>query len=186
VSSETHRRETILRSAADLLSRQPGANTDDIAKAAGVSRATLHRQFAGRDVLVQSLEELGIQELEDALDEARLDDGSASDALRRLAAAVAPSSGLLAFLLSQAQLFDREDTHPGWERIDTRIQALFRRGQQQGEFRIDQDPVWLAEAVYGLFSSAAWCVQTGLMGRAALPGSIIDLMLDGVRRREDS
>lgn len=177
--------EATLRSAAELLARHPGAGTDDIAKAAGISRATLHRQFAGRDALVTALEDLGIGEVEAALDAAGLDDGSASDALRRVTVEIAPSAGLLAFLMSQAQLFDQSDPHPGWDRIDQRFRDLFRRGQQSGEFRIDQNPVWLAEAVYGLVSAAAWCIQTGLVGQTEFPTMIIDLMLDGVRRRED-
>lgn len=176
--------ELTLRSAAELLARHPGAGTDDIARAAGISRATLHRQFAGRDVLIGALEDLGIREVEAALDAARLSDGSASEGLRRLADEIAPSAGLLAFLMSQAQLFDRSEPHPGWDRIDQRMQDLFRRGQQSGEFRIDQNPVWLAEAVYGLISSAAWCIQTGLVGQAEFPTMVVDLMLDGVRRQE--
>ncbi|MEU6408227.1 TetR family transcriptional regulator [Microbispora sp. NPDC046933] len=43
-------RDHVLRCAADLLSRKATATQDEIAKAAGISRATLHRHFAGRDV----------------------------------------------------------------------------------------------------------------------------------------
>ncbi len=46
-------REHVLRSAADLLTRKSTATMDEVAKAAGISRATLHRQFAGRDALVR-------------------------------------------------------------------------------------------------------------------------------------
>ncbi|WP_197679752.1 TetR/AcrR family transcriptional regulator [Microlunatus soli] len=178
--------QATLRSAAELLARHPGAGTDEIARSAGISRATLHRQFANRDVLIDALEDLGIREIEAALDAARLDDDRAADALRRLADAVAPSAGLLAFLMSQAQLWDRSDPNPGWDRIDHRVQDLFRRGQRDGDFRIDQNPVWLAEAVYGLISSAAWCIHTGLVGQAEFPTMIVDLLLDGVRRQEGS
>ncbi|QDP99027.1 helix-turn-helix transcriptional regulator [Microlunatus elymi] len=155
---------------------------DEMAKSAGISRATLHRQFAGRDGLVVELEELGIREVEAALDAAELEDGKASEALRRLADRIQPSAGLLAFLMSQAQLFEGGNTNPGWDRIDQRITALFRRGQEDGEFRIDQQPAWLAEAIYGLVSAAVWSIQAGLAGQAQFQTMIVDLLLDGVRR----
>lgn len=73
-------RDHVLRSAAALLTRKSTATMDEVAKAAGISRATLHRQFAGRDALVRALEALGIEECEAALDAARLDEGTAQEA----------------------------------------------------------------------------------------------------------
>ena len=55
-------RDHVLRSAAALLTRRSTATMDEVAKAAGISRATLHRHFAGRDALVRALEALGIAE----------------------------------------------------------------------------------------------------------------------------
>ncbi|MGE4364641.1 MAG: TetR family transcriptional regulator, partial [Mycolicibacterium sp.] len=40
--------DQLLRAAADFLGRRPNATQDEIAAAIGVSRATLHRHFAGR------------------------------------------------------------------------------------------------------------------------------------------
>ena len=45
-------RETLLRAAADFLGRRPNATQDEIAAAVGVSRATLHRHFAGKPTLL--------------------------------------------------------------------------------------------------------------------------------------
>ena len=54
-------RERVLRDAAGLLTRKSGATMDEVARAAGISRATLNRQFAGRDALVRALEELAYE-----------------------------------------------------------------------------------------------------------------------------
>src|SRR5690349_9858841 len=91
-------REHVLRTAAALLTRKSTATMDEVAKAAGISRATLHRHFAGRDALVRALEVLGIAECEAALDAARLDEGTAGEAVRRLVSEIRPAAGLLAFL----------------------------------------------------------------------------------------
>lgn len=175
-------REQVLRSAAALLTRKSTATMDEVAKAAGIGRATLHRHFAGRDALVKALESLGIQEFEAALDAAALDEGGAPEALRRLVAAVEPSAGLLSFLVTENQLFEGQEVNEGWNRLDARVSALFRRGQERGEIRIDLTPAWLTEALYGLISSGAWAVQDGRVASQDFQYMIVELLLGGARR----
>ncbi|MFJ4714678.1 TetR/AcrR family transcriptional regulator [Streptomyces sp. NPDC088785] len=175
-------REQVLRSAAALLTRRSTATMDEVARAAGISRATLHRHVAGRDALVRALEILCIQECEAALDAARLDAGPAADALRRLVREMEPAAPLLAFLTTENQLFEGEEQNAGWERLDGRMVALFRRGQETGEFRIDLTPAWLCEALYGLIGSAAWAVQDGRVAANDFSYMITELLLGGARR----
>ncbi|MEU8956976.1 TetR/AcrR family transcriptional regulator [Streptomyces sp. NPDC048518] len=179
-------REQVLRSAAALLTRKSTATMDEVARAAGISRATLHRHFAGRDALVRALEELGVQECEAALDRARLDEGGASEALRRLVTGIEPAAGLLAFLYTENQLFEGDGQNQGWNRIDDRLAALFRRGQENGEFRIDLTPAWLTEAFYGLVGSGAWAVQDGRVAANDFSYMIAELLIGGAQRRVDS
>ncbi len=178
-------RDHVLRSAAALLTRKSTATMDEVARAAGISRATLHRHFAGRDALVRALESLGIAECEAALDTARLDEGPAGEAVRRLVRAIAPAAGLLAFLYTENQLFEGEEQNAGWTRIDDRVAALFRRGQAAGEFRIDLTPAWLTEALYGLLASGAWAVAEGRVAPKDFTHMIVELLLGGATRREE-
>ncbi|MCC9708743.1 TetR/AcrR family transcriptional regulator [Streptomyces sp. MNU76] len=178
-------REHVLRSAAALLTRKSTATMDEVAKAAGISRATLHRHFAGRDALVRALEALGIEECEAALDAARLDEGPARDAVRRLVREIEPAAGLLAFLYTENQLFEGEGQHEGWARIDDRVAALFKRGQAAGEFRIDLTPAWLTEALYGLLASGAWAVSEGRVAANDFTFMITELLLGGALRHPE-
>ncbi|UNZ07167.1 Transcriptional regulator, TetR family [Streptomyces rimosus subsp. rimosus] len=175
-------REHVLREAAGLLTRKATAGMDEIARAAGISRATLHRHFAGRDALIKALEELGIRQFTEALDAARLDEDDAVTALRRLIAESEPVAGFLAFLYTENQLFEGEEVNEGWDRLDARIHALFRRGQEEGAFRIDLTPVWLTEALYGLIGAGAWAVHEGRVASKDLTHSIAELLLGGIRR----
>ncbi|MFZ3556228.1 MULTISPECIES: TetR/AcrR family transcriptional regulator [unclassified Streptomyces] len=176
-------RAQVLHSAAALLTRKSTATMDEVARAAGISRATLHRQFAGRDALVRALEELGLAECEAALDRAGLDEGRAADALRALIRELEPAAPLLAFLVTENQLFEGEQQNEGWARLDSRIEALFRRGQETGEFRIDLTPAWLTEALYGLIGSGAWAVQDGRVAAKDFQFMIVELLLGGALRR---
>ncbi len=178
-------REQVLRSAAALLTRKSTATMDEVARAAGISRATLHRHFAGRDALVRALESLGIAECEAALAAARTDEGPAAEAVRRLVREMEPSAGLLAFLYTENQLFEGEEQNEGWARIDAALTELFRRGQESGEFRIDLTPVWLTEALYGLLASGAWAVAEGRVARNDFTHMIVELLLGGALRREE-
>ena len=175
-------RDQVLRSAAALLSRKSTATMDEVARAAGIGRATLHRHFAGRDALVRALEELGIHAFEVAFDNARLDEGTAVDALRRLVAEAEPNAQLLAFLVTENQLFEGDQVNEGWARLDARVSALFRRGQQEGDIRIDLSTAWLTEALYGLIGACAWAVVDGRVAAKDFQYMIIELLLGGARR----
>ncbi|MGW7253215.1 TetR/AcrR family transcriptional regulator [Streptomyces sp. NPDC054834] len=179
-------RAHVLRNAAALLTRRSTATMDEVAKAAGISRATLHRHFAGRDALVRALEALGIEECDAALDSARLDEGPAQDALRRFVKEIEPAAGLLAFLYTENHLFEGEEQNEGWSRLDDRVSALFRRGQLSGEFRIDLTPAWLTEALFGLLASGVWVVQSGKGAPKDFHHMIVELLLGGALRREES
>lgn len=175
-------RTQVLRAAAALLTRKATATMDEVARAAGIGRATLHRHFAGRDALVRALEELGLQELEAAHDRARTEEGPADEAVRRLVAEVEPVAPLLSFLVTENQLFEGDQQNEGWARLDARVSALFRRGQEQGVFRIDLTPAWLTEAFYGLIGSGAWAVQDGRVAAKDFQYMIVELLLGGARR----
>ncbi|MDJ0345024.1 TetR/AcrR family transcriptional regulator [Streptomyces sp. H10-C2] len=175
-------REQVLRDAADLLTRRATASMDDIAKAAGISRATLHRHFPGRDALVRALGLLGIAQMDERLDAARIEEGDPVEAVRRLIDEAMPVSGFLAFLYGENQLYDLPEVNEGWARVDERVSALFRRGQEQGLFRYDLTPTWLGEALYALIAASGWCVQDGRMARNDAARMVSELMLGGMLR----
>jgi AcrR family transcriptional regulator len=175
-------RTQVLRSAAATLSVKATATMDEVARAAGIGRATLHRHFAGRDALIRALEELAIAELAAVLDTVGTEEGPADDVVRRLIAAVQPVAPLLAFLVTENQLFEGEEQNEGWAALDARISALFRRGQEEGVFRIDLTPAWLCEALYGLIGSGAWAVADGRVAAKDFSYMITELLLGGARR----
>jgi TetR/AcrR family transcriptional regulator, mexCD-oprJ operon repressor len=173
-------RDGLLRAAADFLGRRPNATSDEIAAAVGVSRATLHRQFAGKPALLAALDDLAIREMLAALESARLAEGSATAALRRLVTACRPVAPYLALLYSQSQELDADASMRGWSDIDTGITTLFERGQRAGEFRPDMTAAWLTEALYSLVAGAGWAIQVGRAAGRDFDHMITDLLLNGV------
>ncbi|GAA2086991.1 TetR/AcrR family transcriptional regulator [Kitasatospora saccharophila] len=179
-------RDSVLEAAVGILSRRPTAHLDEIARAAGISRATLHRIFPGREALILEVGALGLRRFSAALDTARVEEGNAEAALRRLVDAVVPDAALCAFLAGENQLYDHEEINDLWELQDARVRALFLRGQQEGVFRVELSAAWLSEAFFDLVAGIGWAVQEGRLAPRESAFSLAELFLGGALRRSDT
>ncbi|MCU7820898.1 TetR/AcrR family transcriptional regulator [Kitasatospora sp. DSM 101779] len=178
-------RDSVLEAAVGVLSRRPTAHLDEIARAAGISRATLHRIFPGREALIREVGMLSLRKFADACDTAGIEEGPADAALRRLVDAVVPDAALCAFLAGENQLYDDPEINDLWEAQDARVRALFLRGQQQGVFRIELAAGWLSEAFFDLVAGVGWAVQDGRLAPRDGAYSLTELFLGGALRRSE-
>src|ERR1700754_188237 len=74
----------IVAVAARLLGEDPSAGMAEVAAAAEVSRATVYRHFPTRETLIAAIDAQAFELAQQALANAQLDQGSATDALKRL------------------------------------------------------------------------------------------------------
>src|SRR4051812_28259637 len=126
----------IVEVAARLLGEDPGAGMADVASAAGVSRATVYRHFPTREALIAAIQIQAIEDSERALLACRLDEGTATDALRRLCAAWLDVAERYAF--AQLGLVADDETRLRRQRIlGEPLRALIERGKAAGEFAPD-------------------------------------------------
>lgn len=177
-------RNAVLTAAVGVLSRQPTAAMDEIARAAGISRATLHRMFPGRDALVHEVGALALRRMTDALDSARPEEGDPVAAVRRLAEAFIPHASLVAFVAGENRLYDDEAINDAWEVLDARVAALFLRGQQCGALRVELTAAWLSEAFLDLLAGVGWAVQEGRLAPRDSTHALTELFLGGALRRD--
>ncbi|MEY9848151.1 TetR/AcrR family transcriptional repressor of mexCD-oprJ operon [Streptacidiphilus sp. BW17] len=176
-------RDSVLLAAVALLSRQPSAAMDEIARAAGISRATLHRLFPGRDALIREIGAYALVRMDAALDEAAIDEGDPVEAVRRLTTALIPVAQLTAFLSGESRLFDDTEITDAWDRMDARVAALFLRGQQSGAFRVELPAAWLSEAFFDLLAGIGWAVEDGRLAPRDSVRALTELFLGGAERR---
>ena len=137
----------IVEVAARLLAENPNAGMADVAAGAGVGRATLYRHFATREALVQAIREQAVEDAERALAECRLDEGSATDALRRLCRAWLDVAERYA--LAEPRRSPRSHV------LRDPLIALLERGQAAGEFSRELPPQWMARAFGALLLAGA-------------------------------
>jgi TetR/AcrR family transcriptional regulator, mexCD-oprJ operon repressor len=174
-------RAQVLAAAAEVLSRRHNATMEQIARAAGISRATLHRLFPGRGALVRELVGFTMAQIEAAIEAARIADGTPDAALRRLFDTLVPLAGLYAFLSGENHLLDEPAAWAMWTDADKQITELFLRGQETGVFRVDLSATWLTDALFALLAGVGWAVFDGRLGRRDASRAL-GIMINGALR----
>ncbi|WP_110994849.1 TetR/AcrR family transcriptional regulator [Pseudomonas sichuanensis] len=163
--------ERLLKALADAIVVHPRATLKELAEAAGVSKATLHRFCGTRDNLVSMLESHGEQILNKVIREADLAHAEPLPALRHLITEHLKHREMMLFLLFQYRpdTFDGSETNRRWQDYADALDAFFLRGQQTGVFRIDISAAIFTEMflsmVYGI-------VDAERRGRAASATSV--------------
>jgi AcrR family transcriptional regulator len=172
--------DSLLNAAVATLAGNPGASLQEIADAAGISRATLHRRFAGRDELILAISEWAIGQLEginDSVESSGLRGRAAIEALLERAIQLAPKIG---FLISEHSL---ECNQMFMDRVDTAQQRWHRMiedGQRLGEIRVDLPSRWIADAIEGLMLAVFHGVRRGLTAPNDALRLVRITLLDGV------
>ena len=152
----------IVVAAAKLLSERPRASMQDVAAAAGVHRATVHRHFAVRDDLLLAVRD-HVWEL--CLDDMRTVAGELHDD---------PAAALERLVHRQLEIMDRyriyryvpvvdlrsEPSRPS--RLNT-VAGIFARAQEAGAARTDLEPAELAIVLSGLVQTSLPEIAQGRM-----------------------
>jgi AcrR family transcriptional regulator len=152
----------ILDSATRVLSSQPEASVEDVAKAAGVSRQTVYAHFPSREALLDAVIKRAAAEATAAFDTASLDQAPPAQALIRLLDAGWQVAGRYPFLWHQPQVSPGEDAERHGPIMD-RLLAVIRRGQGSGDFDPGLSPEWLLAAGLALGRAAEDEVKGGRM-----------------------
>ncbi|OLF54299.1 TetR/AcrR family transcriptional regulator [Pseudomonas chlororaphis] len=137
--SLTPQDERLIKALALAIVDRPRATLKELAEAAGVSKATLHRFCGTRDNLQQIMEDHGNAVLNRIIAISDLQQREPLEALRGLIDEHLAQREMLVFLLFQYRPdtlgLNGEDT--GLQYYVDALDAFFLRGQQLGVFRID-------------------------------------------------
>ncbi|SFO75691.1 MULTISPECIES: TetR/AcrR family transcriptional regulator [Actinomadura] len=173
-----HVRAGILEVAAGVLAeRGESASMTDIAKAAGVARATLYRYFPSREALLYALYEAALTDLTDRLEDARLDAVPIEEAVARMTrATIAATSryralGLFEKSPAEARRVERQLAGP--------LRAVFERGAKGGCFRGDLPVHTLAELYFSLLEGVVSRVIRHRLGVEEASAAVTTVFLSG-------
>ncbi|MEM9581805.1 MAG: helix-turn-helix domain-containing protein [Pseudomonadota bacterium] len=152
-----------------VLSRNPGASLAEVAQAADVGRATLHRYFSSRADLFSALAKYAMHELEEAASAAAVDAQTHCDALRLVMGAVIPLAHRHMFL-TQEGLQD-PDLAEALAQQARELRELIDAAKQEGALRQELPTEWIAQA-YDHLIYAAWMM---IQREEATPRQAVDL-----------
>jgi len=154
--------DAVAAATARHLALSPAASMQELAEAAGISRATLFRRFPSRAALVAELCEAAAQAYVRAVDEAALEEGTPTEALARVVQALGRLASVVGLLGLQpldehveASLLART------AQAEDKLRRLVRRGQESGLFRVEVDPEWFLAMLTWLMVGAADSVRLG-------------------------
>ncbi|GGS98218.1 TetR family transcriptional regulator [Planobispora rosea] len=178
-------REQIITAAIRHLNAAPTASMAEIAAAAGISRATLHRHFASRDELVTVLGWRALEDWQRVQREAGIAEAVASGdrALLREALQALLHGGVAichehGFLLTEralpADLLRRSDE------IEEHEVEFLSACQRAGLIRADLPPRWVSSVVFGLLVAVTESVRRGDVAQRDVPRLFLDTFLRGV------
>ena len=174
----------IVEVAARLLGEDPHVGMAAVAAAADVSRATVYRHFPTREALLAAIRRQALEYGEQALVECRLEDGSATEALRRLVDAWLDIAERYAFpqLVGQPGLeFADEDREHRRRVFGEPLYALIERGKASGEFSAGASPEWGARVFGALVLAGARAVDDRILTRGDAPDVVFRTLLGGLR-----
>ena len=172
-------KQTVLEAATRILALDPRASTQEVAAAAGISRTTLHRLFPSRDDLIEELGVMAVAKISDAFAAARLEEGTALEALSRLVREIIPLVHQFAFLAAETQLARSEPVMAGDRALQDLVEGLLRRGQREGSIRYDLSVPWMAHALSGLLLAAEEAARLGAIAPRETAHLILEIFLSG-------
>lgn len=163
--------ERLIKALALAIVNRPRATLKELAEAAGVSKATLHRFCGTRDNLVHIMETHGEAALNRIVVDTDLPNADPLTTLRSLINEHMAHRELMAFLLFQYRpdTVGPEGDTGRWQSYIKALDAFFLRGQQQGAFRIEITAAVFSEIFLTMIFAM---VDAERRGRAASANSI--------------
>ena len=180
-------RDDLLAAVQRRLNADPTASMADLAEAAGVGRATLHRHFASREDLLRDIGTRSLDRWEQSLDAAGVaaavgsgDRATVEAALRDVVARFVADSDDFGFALTDTFMLHDPDHKARSEQLFDREVTLYAAAQATGLLRPEVPARWIGHTVYGLLVAARDALDTGDVARRGLADLVLDTLLSGL------
>lgn len=175
--------EPLLQAVALALVDQPRASLQELAKAIGVSKATLYRFCPTRELLLQRLYDESVCQFGHATTQAQLETGSFRESFRLLVEGHMKHKELFVFLIYnwRPELLEPNNPQSAWLEIQRKIDNFFLRGQKEGLLRVDISATAMSEMFMGMLLSLVDAERMGRVARADVVSNLEALFFDGAK-----
>jgi AcrR family transcriptional regulator len=168
----------ILDAAVDALASDPEASMAEIARRAGVVRATIYVHFPTREALLEAVTHRAIAEVADVIEATEPHRGDPADALARVVAASWQRLGRYHALV---EINTRQHAHAELRQrhssVLSALEPLIERGQADGVFSSDVPAAWHLSMVMALMHAASGELGAGRVTDADAESALIATIL---------
>jgi TetR/AcrR family transcriptional regulator, mexCD-oprJ operon repressor len=174
--------DRILDATLDALASDPEASMAEIARRAGVVRATIYVHFPTRETLIDAVTQRAIADVTEAIEAAGPADGEPTEALRRVVVAAWRRLGRFHTLVEVNSRLPDANLHAMHQPVLAVLQPLIERGQRDGSFRADVPTGWHLSVLLALVHAASGELSTGRMRAAQVEGALVASVLGAISR----
>jgi AcrR family transcriptional regulator len=171
----------ILDAAVDALNDDPEASMADIARRAGLVRATIYVHFPTREALVEAVTQSAFAHVTRDIEAAEPQRGEADEALARVVAATWRTLGRYHALIEiNTRQHGHEELHQRHGTVLDELQPLIERGQADGVFRPDVPAAWHLGMLMALVHAASGELRAGRVREEDAQAALVATVLGAV------
>jgi AcrR family transcriptional regulator len=164
-----------------------GASMDDVARAAGITKASIYHHVSGKEALLERGLGRALDALFAILEEPAAREGSAGERLRVIIGRVAETT---LHLLPELTVLFRVHGASRSERnalerrraFDRHVTAIIAQAQRDGDLRTDLDPRLVARLIFGMSNSVVEWYRSGSLTHEAIGRAIVAITFEGITR----
>ena len=172
---------SIIDAALEALASDPNASMAEIARRAGVVRATIYMHFPTRESLLDAVMEHATALVADAIRQAEPNRGEPTEALERVLLAtwqqLSQFHSVLGINISRLSAKELRRRHLP---MTTQFIPLLERGQAEGVFRSDVSATWLIAVLRAIVHVASTELQAGRLAQAEVERTMLTTALAAV------
>jgi len=164
-----------------------GASMDDVARAAGITKASIYHHVSGKEALLERGLGRALDALFAILEEPGAREETAGQRLRFIIARVADTT--LHLLPELTVLFrvhgaSRSERNAVERRraFDRHVTAIIAQAQRDGDVRTDLDPRLVARLIFGMSNSVVEWYRSGSLTHEAIARAITAITFEGITR----
>jgi TetR/AcrR family transcriptional repressor of mexCD-oprJ operon len=172
--------DSILDGALDALASDPDASMAEIARRAGVVRATIYVHFPTREALIAAVTRRAVSEVTEAIKAAEPTRGEARAALERVVATAWRNLGRFHALVEINTRLPSANLHALHHPVLAVLEPLVERGQRDGAFRRDVPAAWHLSMLLALVHAASAELASGRIADAKVEPALLASVMGAI------
>ena len=173
---------SILEAALEALAGDPDVSMAEIARRAGVVRATIYMHFPTRESLLDAVMEHAVAQVAEGTRSAEPSRGEPQDALDRVLLATWEQLSRFHTLLElNTSRLSAKELHRRHEPVMSLFVPLIERGQKKGVFRADLPVAWHLAMIRAIVHAASAEIRSGRIGEEDVEAAILSTVANALR-----